>query len=113
MAVHRAFAITWVLAFLAADAERDADLEFTLLRILLADARFVYSKLGTSFANNHLLGDGFLMLYLGILYPEFAEAAVWRRDGEYLFLRELRRQTYVDGRVSSTRCITTSSCARW
>ncbi len=97
IAVHRAFAITWDLAFLAAADERDVDLEFKLLRILLADARFVYSKLGTSVANNHLLGDAFLMFYLGMLYPEFAEAAAWRRDGEPLFLREFERQVYDDG----------------
>ena len=97
IAVHRASAITWALVLLAAASERDTDLEFTLLRILLADARFVYSKLGTSFANNHLLGDAFLMFYLGILYPEFEEASAWRRDGEPLFWRELERQVYDDG----------------
>ena len=37
------------------------------------------------------------MLYLGMLYPELREAAGWRRDGESLFLRELRRQVYEDG----------------
>jgi hypothetical protein len=97
MAVHRACAITWTLAFLGGANERDAELEFDLLRVLLADARFVHARLGTSVANNHLLGDAFLMVYLGMLYPEFEEAAAWRRDGEPLFLRELERQVYDDG----------------
>jgi len=97
MAVHRACAITWTLAFLGAAEARDVDLEFDLLRILLADARFVHARLGTSVANNHLLGDAFLMVYLGMLYPEFDAAAAWRRDGEPLFFRELERQVYDDG----------------
>lgn len=97
LAVHRAVALTWTLVFLAGSERRDLDLEFTILRILLADARFVYARLGTSFPNNHLLADGFLMLYLGLLYPEFREAEQWRSDGEALFLRELRRQIYEDG----------------
>jgi hypothetical protein len=97
IAVHRAVALTWTLAFLAGWERRDLNLEFTILRILLADARFVHSRLGTSYANNHLLADGFLMLYLGLLYPEFREAEQWRHEGQALFLRELRRQIYEDG----------------
>jgi hypothetical protein len=97
IAVHRTVALTWTWAFVAAADERDVDLEHSILKIILADARFVYSKLGTSVANNHLLGDAFLMLYLGMLYPEFDEAGRWRREGEELFLRELRRQVYEDG----------------
>jgi hypothetical protein len=97
VAVHRAVALTWTLAFLARPGPRDPDLEFLILRILLADARFVYSRLGKSVPNNHLLADGFLMVYLGLLYPEFREAEQWKRDGETLFLRELARQVYEDG----------------
>ena len=97
MAVHRAVALTWTLAFLAGCESRDVDLEFTILRILLADARFVHARLGTSVPNNHLLADGFLMLYLGLLHPEFLEAEQWRREGQALFLRELQRQIYEDG----------------
>lgn len=97
IAVHRAVALTWTLAFLASCEQRDIGLEFTILRILLADARFVYARLGTSVPNNHLLADGFLMAYLGLLYPEFRDAEQWKRDGDALFLRELQRQVYEDG----------------
>jgi len=97
VAVHRAVALTWTGAFLAGCERRDFDLEFKILRILLADARFVHARLGTSFPNNHLLADGFLMLYLGLLYPEFREAANWKREGEAVFHQEFRRQVYEDG----------------
>lgn len=97
VAVHRSVALTWTLAFLAGAGDSDPALELALLGIVLADARFVHARLGTSAPNNHLLADGLLMFYLGILYPEFREAGQWRRDGEALFWRELRRQVYEDG----------------
>ena len=97
VAVHRAVALTWTWAFLGGSCEPDPELELTLFRIILADARFVHARLGKSAPNNHLLADAFLMFYLGILYPELREAETWRRDGETLFLRELRRQIYDDG----------------
>ncbi|MCL4797996.1 MAG: heparinase II/III family protein [Burkholderiales bacterium] len=97
IAVHRSVALTWTLAFLAGAGDSDPALELGLFRILLADARFVHARLGTSAPNNHLLADGFLMFYLGILYPEFREAGQWRLDGEALFWRELRRQVFEDG----------------
>ncbi|MCC6610734.1 MAG: alginate lyase family protein [Burkholderiales bacterium] len=97
VAVHRSVALTWAWAFLAGCDEPDPDLELAILGIILADARFVHGRLGTSVPNNHLLADGFLMFYLGMLYPEFREAARWRREGEALFLEELRRQIYEDG----------------
>jgi hypothetical protein len=97
VAVHRAVALTWTWTFLAGSCEPDLELEFLILRIIIADARFVHARLGTSAPNNHLLADAFLMFYLGILYPELHEAERWRRDGEALFLRELRRQIYEDG----------------
>jgi hypothetical protein len=97
IAVYRAVALTWTWAFLAGSCEPDSELELAIFRIILADARFVHARLGTSAPNNHLLADAFLMFYLGILYPELREAERWRRDGEALFLRELRRQIYDDG----------------
>ncbi|MGB8435440.1 MAG: heparinase II/III family protein, partial [Burkholderiales bacterium] len=97
VAVHRAVALTWAWAFLAGGEETDPQLELTMLRVILADARFVYVRLGTSTPNNHLLADGFLLFYLGLLFPELREAEQWRRYGEALFLRELRRQIYEDG----------------
>jgi hypothetical protein len=55
VAVHRAIALTWIWAFLAGSCE--PNLELTLFRIILADARFVHARLGKSAPNNHLLAD--------------------------------------------------------
>lgn len=98
LAVFRSISITWSLAFLGARGKPDTlDIEFDLLRILLGDANFIAGQLGESFANNHLLADGFALWYIGALYPEFAQAEDWRRAGEKVWLRELTRQIYTDG----------------
>jgi len=97
IAVHRAVALTWVWAYLAGGEPTNPELELTILKIILADARFVHARLGTSTPNNHLLADGFLLFYLGVLYPELREAEQWHRNGRALFLEELRRQIYEDG----------------
>lgn len=97
IAVHRGASLTWALHFLLADEGVDDQLPFQILSVLLSDIRFVYSRLGQSYPNNHLLADGFFCWYMGVLFPEFAEAAAWRRDGEALWLTELRRQVLPDG----------------
>ncbi len=97
IAVYRAIALSWAWLFLSTSEKDTTEIEFTILRILLHDARFLAKRLGTSFANNHLLADGFALWYLGTLLPEFAGAEEWKRAGEAVWLRELRRQIYEDG----------------
>ncbi len=46
---------------------------------------------------NHLIGDLVGLAYLGILLPEFREAARWREVGLGRLWAELERQTYIDG----------------
>jgi len=97
IAVHRSIALTWTWALIANSDQCTDHLVSTIFRIILADARFIFSRLGQSPPNNHLLADGFLLWYLGSLFPELLEAERWRHDGEAVFLRELRRQVYEDG----------------
>lgn len=97
IAVHRGVSLTWTLHFLTAANRSGEALPFDLLRVLLSDVRFVHGRLGKSYPNNHLLADGFFCWYIGLLLPEFAEAARWRSDGEALWLGELRRQVLPDG----------------
>lgn len=51
-----------------------------------------YSKKG-----NHLLFEAQRMLYAGIYFPEFREAAEWRRSGIEILNREIGVQVYPDG----------------
>lgn len=78
--------------------EKDAPfeaLENRLLRILLADTRFLEPRLGTSTPNNHLLADRFAAWLLHVLVPEFLENDHTTAGDE--FRDELLRQTYPDG----------------
>ena len=97
LSVFRVVALTWTLAFLGGGKKENIELEYQILRVLLFDARFLASRLGTSFPNNHLLADGFALWYLGTLFPEFSEAQSWKEKGEQTWLREFRRQIYPDG----------------
>ena len=51
-----------------------------------------YSKQG-----NHLLFEAQRMLFAGIYFPEFREAAEWRRSGIEILNREIGIQVYPDG----------------
>ncbi len=51
-----------------------------------------YSKQG-----NHLLFEAQRMLFAGIFFPEFREAAQWRRSGIEILNREIGVQVYPDG----------------
>lgn len=51
-----------------------------------------YSKEG-----NHLLFEAQRMLYAGAFFPEFKEAATWRKSGIDILNREIKKQIYDDG----------------
>lgn len=65
------------------------------LRMFRQHADYVlhhFSKQG-----NHLLFEAQRMLYAGIYFPEFREAAEWRRNGIEILNREIGVQVYPDG----------------
>lgn len=51
-----------------------------------------YSKQG-----NHLLFEGQRIIYAGAFFPEFKEAATWRKEGIDILNREINVQVYPDG----------------
>lgn len=51
-----------------------------------------YSKEG-----NHLLFEAQRMLCAGAFFPEFKEAAIWRKSGIDILNREIKKQVYDDG----------------
>ncbi|ADE16278.1 conserved hypothetical protein [Nitrosococcus halophilus Nc 4] len=98
--IQRFIALSWAWAFLTAkrgDEAHGSAAEHTMLRILEADARFLATRLGKSYPNNHLLLDAFAGWYIGLLFPEFVQEAGWLERYEALWLCELARQTYEDG----------------
>jgi heparan-sulfate lyase len=51
-----------------------------------------YSKEG-----NHLLFEAQRMLFAGVFFPEFKDAATWRKSGSEILVREMPKQIYPDG----------------
>lgn len=46
---------------------------------------------------NHLLFEAQRMIYAGVFFPEFKEAASWRESGIKILNREIEKQVYEDG----------------
>ncbi len=98
--IQRLLALSWSWVFLTgcgtADSPERQDLEWTVLRIIEADIRFLEPRLGDSAANNHLLADRFAAWYLRAVFPELLDTA---GDGEeeLRWRDELLYQTYPDG----------------
>ncbi|MCB1792460.1 MAG: hypothetical protein KDJ24_19290, partial [Gammaproteobacteria bacterium] len=75
--LQRVFATMWAWAFLASrpqDASTEGlGLEWLLLQVLYADARFLATRLGDSVPNNHLLADRFAHWFLATVLPELLD----------------------------------------
>lgn len=46
---------------------------------------------------NHLLFEAQRMIYAGAFFPEFKDAAAWRKSGIDILNREIKKQVYADG----------------
>lgn len=68
-----------------------------LLKGLLTHARFLANNLEYHVPNNHLLLEAKALAEAGLLFPEFTEAAGWRRVGLKVLWREVERQVEKDG----------------
>lgn len=97
--IQRLLALCWTWAFVAArPMEGDADdlaLEWSLIKIMRVDAAYLIPRLGTSYANNHLLVDRFAGWFLALWLPEFCGDEI--SENETKWLQELNRQTLADG----------------
>ena len=74
--------------------------EFMIMFIksLLIHGRHIMANLeNRGFANNHYLADLAGLIYLGVCFPEFKEAKIWRDYGIKELIKEMGRQVYDDG----------------
>jgi hypothetical protein len=68
------------------------------LRFLYLHARHLETYLSTYFSpNTHLTGEALGLFYLGVLLPEFKEAARWRKTGRRILLEQLPIHVRPDG----------------
>jgi len=69
-----------------------------MLKFLYLNALHLKTFLSTYFSpNTHITGEALGLFYIGLLLPEFEEAAHWRRLGLEILMDELLRQVQSDG----------------
>lgn len=97
--IQRLMAYSWTWLYLLSNSDRDnpGELEKCVLKVMAGDINFLIPRLGTSFANNHLLADRFASWYIAALFPEFDPRPEGKEHYAELWIEELVRQTTPDG----------------
>lgn len=93
-------AIAWAQVLELAGPQLSAPVRAGMAHQLVASARHIMVELPytvSSMKNNHLLGDGLGLVVLGKMFPQHSAARRWRRVGDALFMKQLRRHMRADG----------------
>jgi hypothetical protein len=89
---------TWTLYWIRTCPLLDAELYDRIIRFVGMQALFIERFLSKySSANNHLIGEGLGLLYVGVFFPELLKSGQWRENGKTLLEQELIRQTTAEG----------------
>jgi len=68
------------------------------IKSLLIHGRHIMANLeNRGITNNHYLADLAGLIYLGVTFPEFKEAKMWRNYGIRELINEMQKQVYDDG----------------
>ena len=95
---YRAISWLWAINFFKGSSALTPSLFVQLLKLLYLHALHLESYLSTYFSpNTHLTGEALALFYLGIMLPEFNDAARWRQTGETILIAELDRHVLADG----------------
>jgi len=88
----------WAAALFAEAPEFTPALKGRFLKAMLQHGDFILNNLEYTDNNgNHYLSNGVGLLFLGVLFPELAPAAAWRRKGFEIVWGEIQRQVHPDG----------------
>jgi len=94
----RSLSWIWVYRLLEGTVALDADFRLQWLKSQALNGRHIERYLSTYFsANTHLLGEGVVLFFLGVLCPELSAAERWRNLGWRIVLEQARRQVNADG----------------
>lgn len=91
--------LSWIwVDYLTAVEEGPEDFRACLRAGIGESAVYIERYLSTYFApNTHLLGEALALLSVGVLYPGFERALIWRNLGWKIVLQESARQVREDG----------------
>jgi hypothetical protein len=88
----------WAAAFFADASEFTATAKTRFLKAMLQHGRHIFDNLEFADNNgNHYLSNGVGLLFLGVLLPELADAAAWRKKGAEIVWGEIEHQVHSDG----------------
>jgi hypothetical protein len=88
----------WALRFFAGSPSLTSDVVLRLVKFLYLNASHLETYLSTYFSpNTHLTGEALGLFYIGLLLPEFRDAARWRDLGLEILESQLPRHVQPDG----------------
>ena len=94
----RSMSWLWALHFFKDSPSLTDALVIRMLKFVYLNALHLTTFLSTYFSpNTHITGEALGLFYIGLLLPEFASAAHWRRMGLEILVNELLRQVQPDG----------------
>jgi hypothetical protein len=94
----RSISWLWALQFFADSSSLNADVLLRMLKFLYLNASHLETYLSTYFSpNTHLTGEALGLFYIGLLLPEFRDAARWRDLGLEILESQLSRHVQPDG----------------
>ena len=94
----RSISWLWALQFFAESPALSADVLLRLTKFLYLNASHLETYLSTYFSpNTHLTGEALGLFYIGLLLPEFSDAARWRDLGLEILTSQLPRHVQPDG----------------
>jgi hypothetical protein len=94
----RSISWLWALQFFADSRALNADVLLRLTKFLYLNASHLETYLSTYFSpNTHLTGEALGLFYIGLLLPQFRDAARWRELGLEILASQLPRHVQPDG----------------
>ena len=94
----RAWTWSWTLFLLLGSRALNGERIGRMTQALTRSASFIAENLSTYFSpNTHLLGEGFALFIIGLLFPELKRAEDWRELGKKVLMEEMQKQVCEDG----------------
>jgi heparinase II/III-like protein len=94
----RALSWIWMIHLLARSRAMTGQRLAELTRELALHANFISANLSTYYSpNTHLLGEGFALFAIGLLFPELRHSEAHRETGRKILLEEITKQVRRDG----------------
>lgn len=93
--------ISWIWAYIFFSDTKllNEHFVFEFLRSIYLQTKFIEQHLSDKWQlnNNHLIAEAVGLIYVGIIFPEFAEAQRWKELGIKILEKELKTQILSDG----------------